>query len=122
MEYIFHYSSPLGSITLASDGTHLTGLEFDGQKYSAGTLNTNPQEKTLPVFKQTVRWLDIYFSGKVPDFIPPIKLDTTPFRKQVWEIVLTIPYGQTMTYGEIDAKIAKKNGLKKCLPKRWVAP
>ncbi len=113
MEHIFHYSSPIGRIILASDGTHLTGLWFNGQKYSAGTLNTNRQEKLLSIFKQTVCWLDIYFSGKEPNFTPPLKMRTTPFRKQVWEIMLTIPYGQTMTYGEIATKIAKKRGLKK---------
>ncbi len=113
MTYIFHYSSPIGKITLASDGIHLTGLWFDEQQYFADTLNTNPQEKTLPIFKQTVHWLDIYFSGKGPNFTPPLKMQTTPFRKQVWEIMLTIPYGQTMTYGEIAAKIAHRNGLKK---------
>ena len=108
-----HYSSPVGGITLASDGTHLTGLWFDGQKYSAGVLNTNRQEKLLPIFKQTICWLDIYFSGKEPNFMPPLKMQTTSFRKQVWEIMLTIPYGKTMTYGEIAAKIAQKKGLKK---------
>ena len=113
MDYIFHYSSPIGKITLASDGTHLTGLWFDGQKYFADTLPAHPQEKILPVFKQTVRWLDIYFSGKEPKFTPPLKMQTTPFRRQVWKIMLKIPYGQTMTYGEIAAQIAKKKGLKK---------
>jgi len=109
MEYIFHYSSPIGNLTLTSDGTHLTGLGFDGQKYSAGTLNT----KILPIFKQTVCWLDTYFSGKEPKFTPPLKIQTTPFRRQVWEIMLTIPCGKTMTYGEIATQIAKKKGLKK---------
>lgn len=113
MEYIFLYSSPLGGITLTSDGTHLTGLLFDGQKYSANARNTNRREKILPIFKQATSWLDIYFSGNEPDFTPPLKMQTTPFRKQVWEIMLAIPYGQTMTYGEIAAKITRQNGLKK---------
>ena len=56
---------------------------------------------------------DIYFSGKAPDFTPPLKMDTTPFRKAVWEIMLTIPFGQTMTYGEIADRIAKQRGLAK---------
>lgn len=113
MNYIYHYSSALGGITMASNGTHLTGLWFDGQKYFADTLQNPVQEKSLPVFEDTCRWLDIYFSGKEPGFTPPIQMRTTPFRKQVWEIMLQIPYGHTMTYGEIASKIAKQNGLKK---------
>ena len=113
MDYIFHYSSSIGHLTLTSDGVYLTGLRFDKQKYGAGTPNSPHQKAVPPMFKQVVHWLDIYFSGEVPNFIPPIKINTTPFRKQVCEIMLTIPHGQTITYGEIAAKIAKKNGLKK---------
>ena len=71
------------------------------------------QEESLPIFKDTCRWLDMYFSGKKPSFTPPIQMRTTPFRKQVWEILLQIPYGHTMTYGEISDKIAKEKGIKK---------
>lgn len=59
------------------------------------------------------KWLDTYFSGKAPDFIPPIRVDITPFCKSVLEIVQTIPFGQTMTYGEIANHIAKQRGLAK---------
>lgn len=113
IEYIHHYDSPLGGIMLASDGNTLTGLWFDGQKYFADTLGLEYIEKTLPVFELTDRWLDIYFSGKVPDFTPPLTMRTTEFRKQVWNIMLTIPYGRTMTYGEIAEQIAEKTGIKK---------
>lgn len=113
MDYMYHYSSPLGGITLASNGTHLIGLWFDGQKYFADTLQNPVQEESLPIFKDTCRWLDMYFSGKKPSFAPPIQMRTTPFRKQVWEILLQIPYGHTMTYGEISDKIAKEKGIKK---------
>lgn len=113
MDYMYHYSSPLGGITLASNGTHLIGLWFDGQKYFADTLQNPVQEESLPIFKDTCRWLDMYFSGKKPSFTPPIQMRTTPFRKQVWEILLQIPYGHTMTYGEISDKIAKEKGIKK---------
>ena len=65
----------------------------------------------LPVFEDACRWLDIYFSGKAPDFTPKLNMRTSPFRKRVWEIMLTIPFGQTMTYGEIAARIAKEKGL-----------
>ena len=113
MDYIYHYQSFLGGITMASDGTHLIGLWFDGQKYFSDSLQGPVQEKSLPVFKDTCRWLDTYFSGKDPGFTPPIAMRTTPFRKQVWEIMLQIPYGRTLTYGEIADKIASKRGIKK---------
>lgn len=111
MIYTYHYSSPLGGITLASNGTELTGLWFDGQKYFGDTLPEKYEGKSLPVFEQSADWLDIYFSGKAPDFTPPLYMQTTPFRKEVWKIMLTIPFGKTMTYGEIAKQIAKKKGL-----------
>ncbi len=111
MNYIYHYNSPLGGMTLASDGEALTGLWFDGQKYFGDTLGKEFTECSLPVFAETAKWLDIYFSGEVPDFTPPISLNTTPFRKEVCDIMLTIPFGQTMTYGEIANIIAKQRGI-----------
>ncbi len=113
MEYIHHYNSPLGGITLASDGEALIGLWFDEQKYFGDTLSQEYNEQNLPVFEQTDKWLDIYFSGKAPDFTPPLNMKTTAFRKAVWEIMLTIPFGQTMTYGQIADEIAKQKGLSK---------
>ncbi|MBQ6437595.1 MAG: methylated-DNA--[Bacteroidales bacterium] len=112
MDYTWHYESPLGGITLGSDGEALVGLWFDGQKHFADVLETEHQEKLLPVFEDACRWLDIYFGGKAPDFTPKLKMRTTPFRKAVWEILLSIPFGHAMTYGEIAARIAKDNGLK----------
>ena len=113
MTYTYHYTSPLGGIMLSSNGTELTGLWFDGQKYFGDTLPEKYTEKDLPIFKETKRWLDIYFSGKAPNFTPPLKMETTPFRKAVWEIMLTIPYGKTMTYGDIARTIAEQKGLGK---------
>lgn len=91
MTYIYHYHSPLGGITLSSNGTELTGLWFDGQKYFGDTLPEKHEEKNLPIFEEAARWLAIYFSGKDPGFTPPLCMNTTPFRKAVWEIMLTIP-------------------------------
>lgn len=116
MTYIYHYNSPLGGITLSSNGTELTGLWFDGQKYFRDTLPKKYEDKFLPIFEQSVRWLDIYFSGKAPNFTPPLYMQTTPFRKMVWEIMLTIPFGKTMTYGEIAERIARQKGLSKMSP------
>ncbi len=111
MMYTCHYASPLGGVTLASDGTALTGLWFDGQKYFGDTLPREHTEQALPVFAEATRWLTVYFSGRKPDFTPPLAMETTPFRKAVWEILLTIPYGKTMTYGGIAKQLARKSGL-----------
>lgn len=111
MDYIHHYDSPLGGITMASDGDALIGLWFDGQKYFADVLDDEYEERKLPVFDETKRWLDAYFDGKEPDHTPPIRMKASEFRMAVWEILLTIPYGATMTYGEIAKKIAEKRGI-----------
>lgn len=95
---------------MASNGEALTGLWFDGQKYFGDTLDTQQEVKRLPVFDETVRWLDMYFQGKVPDFTPLLFWQASDFRERVWEILLTIPYGHTMTYGEIADKIAAETG------------
>ncbi|MBO4311664.1 MAG: methylated-DNA--[protein]-cysteine S-methyltransferase [Desulfovibrionaceae bacterium] len=112
MEYVYHYRSPLGGITLASDGEALTGLWFDGQKYFAGALDPEHEEKPLPVFEQAEAWLDLYFSGSVPAFTPPLNMKASPFRKRVWEMLLAIPYGQTRTYGEIAAELVAERGAR----------
>lgn len=112
MLYTCFYKSPLGGITMASDGTALTGLWFDGQKYFAEGIEPDAEEKKLPVFDETVRWLDIYFGGRRPDFTPPLNLEGTAFRKEVWQLLLQIPYGQTTTYGELAAQLAAHRGLK----------
>lgn len=111
MQYISHYSSPIGNILLAADDIGLTGLWFEGQKYFALHLDQEHEEKELPIFEKTKQWLDIYFSGKEPDFTVPLHFRGTDFQKEVWDILCTIPYGQTMTYGEIAKQIAEKKGL-----------
>ena len=111
MYFTSHYTSPLGGITLASDGQALTGLWFDGQKYFADTLPSEHTEAELPVFEQTGRWLDRYFAGQMPDFTPTLRLLGSPFRLAVWEILCQIPYGSVTTYGEIAARLAKQRGV-----------
>ena len=111
MDYTHPYDSPLGGITLASDGECLIGLWVDGQQHFAEVLDPCHEEKCLPVFQQAEHWLDVYFSGHTPDFTPPLRLRGTPFRRMVWEILLTIPYGRTLTYGEISQILARKTGI-----------
>ncbi len=112
MDYTAHYHSRLGGITMASDGTALVGLWFDGQKYFGRTLEAKHEPRPdLPIFYETRCWLDIYFGGHEPNFTPPLVMRGSDFRKAVWRILLEIPFGQTMTYGEIARRVAVERGL-----------
>ena len=113
MIFTGYYASPLGNILLAADETGLTGLWFEGQKYFAQGLPEERREAETPALTQTKDWLDIYFSGKDPGFLPPLRYDSTPFRKAVCDIMLTIPYGRTMTYGQIARELARQQGREK---------
>lgn len=118
-QYIHHYASPLGRITLAGNGEALIGLWFEGQKYFGSTLAEHTIEENLPIFKQADNWLTTYFSGKEPAFTPPLAIEAikpTPFQKSVWEILLTIPFGQTTTYGEIAKQIAAQRKITSMSP------
>lgn len=108
---IFQYKSPLGRMIMAGDDNGLTGLWFEEQKYFGSILPEHCEEKKLCVFEQTVQWLDLYFSGQIPYGMPPINLKGSKFQEEVWKILCDIPYGMTITYGEIAATIAKKRGI-----------
>ena len=110
MVYTCHYESPLGGILLVADEVGLTGLWFDGQKYFARDLPAEHTERNTPLLLKAGRWLDIYFTGREPDFMPPLHPVGSAFRQSVWEILLQIPYGQTMTYGEIARQLAERQG------------
>ena len=111
MHYLNHYESPLGAMTMASDGEHLTGLWFDGQKYDRSTINDDAVLRPhLPVFTQTAQWLDAYFEGADPGFTPPIRVEGSDFKKMVTSIMLSIPFGATSTYARIAAEVARRTG------------
>jgi len=111
MHYVSHYESPLGAMTMASDGEHLTGLWFDGQKYDRSTIDGNAELKPhLPVFTQTAQWLDAYFEGTDTGFTPPIRVEGSDFKKMVSSIMLSIPFGATSTYARIAAEVARRTG------------
>ena len=111
MAYVRHYDSQLGGILLAADESGITGLWFDGQKYFARDLPAERVEQNTPALAEAKRWLDIYFTGREPDFTPPLHPIGSGFRQAVWNILLQIPYGQTTTYGEIARQLAAKQGL-----------
>ncbi|MDR0704629.1 MAG: methylated-DNA--[protein]-cysteine S-methyltransferase [Planctomycetaceae bacterium] len=101
MEYIHKIKSPVGILTVSSNGQRISGLWMEGQKYFAKTLGKDISERNLPIFKEVRKWLDIYFSGKEPDFMLPLIPKGSPFQQSIWDRLCKIPYGQTTTYGEI---------------------
>lgn len=111
MVYTCKYKSPLGDILLAADEVGLIGLWFEGQKYFANTLPKEHILKETPIITEAKNWLDIYFSGEEPQFTPPLNPNGSSFRQAVWQILLQIPYGQTITYGNIASRLAKMQNI-----------
>ena len=107
--FVTRIASPIGLLTLASDGEALTGLWLEGQRFFPGTLPAADPERELPVFAQTRLWLELYFQGREPDFIPPVRLSGTPFQLTVWEALRTVPYGKTVTYGELARRLSAQS-------------
>lgn len=111
MQYTTKYQSPVGEILLACDKIGLMGLWLEGEKFYALSLDPEHEERETPVFQETKLWLDVYFSGREPDFLPPLHMLGTPFQLSVWKMICTIPYGRTTTYCDIAKQIAKERGL-----------
>lgn len=115
MSYRCTYKTPSGfsDLVMHSDGVYLTGLWFSDSK-DARMRDLPCEEMRLPVFDETARWLDVYFNGGIPDFTPEYRiLGATPFRKEVIDLLNTIPYGHTVTYGDLARKLAEKKKLKR---------
>ena len=111
MIYTQHYDSPLGGILLAADESGLTGLWFDGGKHFAEGLPAAHIRRETPILAAAKGWLDIYFTGREPDFLPPLHPAGSLFQQAVWALLLQIPYGQTVTYGQLAARLAAERGL-----------
>lgn len=115
MVYTTHYSSAIGRLLLAERDGNLVGLWMEGQKYFLGSLREETQEHgNSPVLRQARRWLDRYFAGEKPAARElPLAPVGSGFRKEVWQILCDIPYGETITYREISQKIAARLGLER---------
>ncbi len=111
MQYTIYYRLPIGGILLAADDIGLTGLWFEGQKYFARGLQKEHEEQETALLRAAKHWLDIYFSGKEPDLTVPLHFTGTEFQNDVWEMLCSIPYGQTTTYGALAERLAAKKGL-----------
>ena len=104
--YVLTYPSPIGILTLSSDGKSLTGLWINGQKHFGGkvldNMKTGSDDSPLPVFVDVFEWLDRYFEGKEPIIKDlPLSPQGTKFQQRVWDLLRKIPYGTTTTYGEL---------------------
>ena len=103
------FESPLGLINLCSDGTHLTAVTFAGQKYEERHIPSDAVSGICPVLEEAKDWLSLYFAEKIPDFLPPLKPQGTPFQQKVWELLLQIPYGKICTYGDLAKQLGCKS-------------
>lgn len=114
MFFSTRYPSPVGMLTLACDGAHLTGLWMEGQKYFGGAIPEPMTERDdLPVFRAAKNWLDRYFAGQKPEISElPLHPIGGEFRQEVWKILCEIPYGEVVTYGDIAKKMAAQMGKK----------
>ncbi|WHH60945.1 methylated-DNA--[protein]-cysteine S-methyltransferase [Petroclostridium sp. X23] len=112
-EYIYKHHSPIGMLTVSSDGENITGLWIKNMRYGENVEIIEVNADDLSVFEKTRKWLDCYFDGKGPDFMPPVKTEGTEFRQSVWKILCEIPYGKVITYGDIAKKIALQKGKTK---------
>lgn len=115
MIYKMSYDAPVGKLLLAEKDGALVGLWMEGQKYFLGSVKEDMEEnKESTVLKQTVAWLERYFRGEKPQIKElPLAPVGSAFRKEIWEMLCEIPYGETTTYGELAKKIAKKRGIEK---------
>ncbi len=111
-QYICHYSSPLGKILLEEDEKGLCGLWFE-DSVLCPVDHDRYNEKNTDVLIAASKWLDIYFKGKEPGFMPPLHIVGTDFQKLVWPLLLEIPYGKTVSYGELASRIARERGIRK---------
>lgn len=98
------FDSPVGEMKLCSDGRYLTAVVFTGQKHEAKHFGM-AAPGSCPVLEDAKSWLSQYFAGEIPDFLPPMKPAGTPFQLRVWKALLQIPYGKTVTYGELAKKL-----------------
>ena len=111
MLYYKKTASPLGEITLRSDGEALTGLWFADDKHYGAKDIAGAAMADLDVFMQAEAWLAEYFAGREPKVSVPLKLQGSEFQMQVWRLLLDIPYGRLVTYGDIAKKIAAQKGV-----------
>ena len=107
MYYSTDYESPLGEMLIVSDGEAICGVWFYGQKHFKSTvIGKTIHDDDLSIFKKAKQWFEDYFNGKNPQINFQLKPEGSKFRQKVWKILSEIPYGETLTYGEIASQIS----------------
>lgn len=109
--YTLHVPSPLGTILLVSDGEALCGLYFDGQRHLPEMPDAE-ENKTIAVLEEARAWLEEYFTGEKPETVVPVRLEGTAFQRSVWELLAEVPYGETVSYGELAEKLLERSKRK----------
>ena len=95
------YESPLGTITLYATASALVGLTFPTQSITFSEPICQAESTSSPILTHTTQWLDQYFAGQVPTVTIPLAPQGTAFQQKVWSHLQHIPYGATLTYGEL---------------------
>ncbi|MCS4484518.1 methylated-DNA--[protein]-cysteine S-methyltransferase [Gleimia sp. 6138-11-ORH1] len=113
MLYKFTYHSPIGTMLLAADGVALTGAWFEGATHFGAGLSESATKQELEIFSTAVAWLDAYFMNHPLTQLPPMKLVGTDFQLSVWQLLQRIPFGKTVTYGQLAKELAAQNGGRK---------
>lgn len=107
MYFSTRYTSPIGEMFIVSDGDAVVRIGFCSQRHSkSDTDDEIAVNDNLDVFKKVTEWLDDYFGGLNPEINFKLKPEGTKFRQKVWKMLEEIPYGETVTYGEIASKIS----------------
>lgn len=110
--YLTRTESPLGTLTLSSDGEHLTALQMETWRAKLGDHRQERRRDDLPVFQSVLRWLESYFSGRDPETSPPLATAGSPFQELVWAQLRAVPYGRLTTYGEIRKALEAQTGCR----------
>ena len=112
LKYAAKYNSPIGEMIIYADDIGITGAWFDSCRFLPKET-VGVERNVTPIIDEAIRWFDIYFGGAEPDFTPPLHPIGTPFQTEVWDILRTVRYGKTTTYGEIASELARRRGIKK---------
>lgn len=118
MLYTMYYPSPLGRMLLAADEEGLVGAWFEGQKYYGSVLGDDILQEKNDILRRAEQWLDLYFSGTEPDFMPAIHLTGSDFRKQVWSCCWRFPMGRPELMVISRNRLPLKMEEKACPPRR----
>ncbi|MDY3281708.1 methylated-DNA--[protein]-cysteine S-methyltransferase [Dysosmobacter sp.] len=110
MRYYTTVESPVGTLTVISDGEAVTGLDFPLRRGRPRPAPEGTRAPELPVLRQTERWLAAYFAGEDPGPVPPVRTEGTAFQERVWAKLRAIPCGEVTTYGRIADAIAAETG------------